>query len=195
MDRSCYYWNRAVFSAIFLIPAFCIANESINAYFVLTFFSGCFASFNFPIVVDMTLHVISPSVRSTASGIQKFVAEGFGDALSPSLIGLITDELNKQYKAQYIGSDAELNYLALRNAMWIIIASAFISSVAFFCTATFVEKDRKKVYASNLRNNEFIEKHTSSGSNLSVRLNDYDPCNRKSTYDVVLHNNAIISTY
>ena len=78
-------------AGILLFTSIWSSSTSISTSLILMFIGLTFASMNWEVVVDMTLYVVPPSLRSTATGIQTAMAHGLGDAISPYVVGLIAD--------------------------------------------------------------------------------------------------------
>ena len=58
-------------------------------------FSGLLLNCNWSVVSDMTLYIVIPPRRSFASATQILFSHLLGDALSPYLIGVISDAIRK----------------------------------------------------------------------------------------------------
>ena len=58
-------------------------------------FSGLLLNCNWSVVSDMTLYIVIPPRRSFASATQILFSHLLGDAISPYLIGVISDAIRK----------------------------------------------------------------------------------------------------
>ena len=134
------------------IPFILIAHISIKGSLALMFCMSFFMSLTFGITVDMSLYVIKPKVRSTSTGIEMLVAHGFGDAISPYIIGAIADYMGTYYRESGIYQHREeINYSALRDASWITVVTLFISGIFFLISAKFVVSDKRNAETFEIR--------------------------------------------
>ena len=143
-------------ASIFLFVGFLTASSSILTSLVLIFFGTTFACLNWAVVVDMTLYVVPPPLRSTATGLQTAIAHGFGDAGSPYIVGLIADALKERSDTNIPGhinstmscstnqDDAMSEFSSMQGALWITIAMACLSGMIFMLIAKFVVADKKR---------------------------------------------------
>ena len=80
------------------------------------------------------------------------VAHGFGDAISPYIIGAIADYMATYYRESGIYQHREeINYHALRDASWITVVTLFISGIFFLISAKFVVSDRRNAETYEIR--------------------------------------------
>ena len=98
-----------LFAGFFVFGGYWSASSSILMALILMFIGTTFACLNWAVVVDMTLYVVPPPLRSTATGIQTAIAHGFGDAGSPYVIGLIADSL-RQVKNNEMSTQDQGNF-------------------------------------------------------------------------------------
>ncbi|XP_048374048.1 protein spinster homolog 1 isoform X1 [Sphaerodactylus townsendi] len=82
-------------SAPFLFLAVVSAQGSIVATYVFIFIGETLLSLNWAIVADILLYVVIPTRRSTAEAFQIVLSHLLGDAGSPALIGLISDQIQR----------------------------------------------------------------------------------------------------
>ncbi|CAG0885459.1 unnamed protein product [Cyprideis torosa] len=84
-------------SAPLLLAASFVASTSTVLSFVLIFFGELALNMNWAIVADILLYVVIPTRRSTAEAFQILISHMFGDAGSPYLIGIISDQLKPKF--------------------------------------------------------------------------------------------------
>merc|ERR1719222_1129459 len=80
-------------SAVFLTLGMLLCESNIVATFAFIFIGEVSLNLNWSIVADILLYVVTPTCRSTAEAVQILLSHTFGDAVSPYLIGLISDGL------------------------------------------------------------------------------------------------------
>ncbi|XP_017293808.1 protein spinster homolog 1 isoform X1 [Kryptolebias marmoratus] len=124
-------------SAPFLFLANAFAETSTAATYVFIFFGETFLSMNWAIVADILLYVVVPTRRSTAEALQILVSHLFGDAISPYLIGRISDSMRKY--DSYLWQFRSLQFSLMLCSFVGVVGGAF-----FLATAMFIEKDRSR---------------------------------------------------
>lgn len=68
-----------------------LAEFNTQSAYAVVFFGQCFLNLNWSIVSDIILYIIIPTRRSLAQAFQILFSHAFGDALSPYLIGVVSD--------------------------------------------------------------------------------------------------------
>lgn len=126
-------------SAPFLYLALVCAVTSITATYVFVFFGEVFLSLNWALVADIVLYVVIPTRRATASAIQIVLSHLLGDAGSPYIIGVISDQIRAVRPDSYLSEFRSLEYSLMICSFISVIGGAF-----FLATAVFIESDRKK---------------------------------------------------
>ena len=100
----------------------------------------------------MSLYVIQPKVRSTSTGIEMLVGHGFGDAVSPYIVGAIAEYMKTYYQESGIyQTKEERDYYAMKDALWITVVALFISGIFFLISAKFVVSDRRNAEMYEIR--------------------------------------------
>ncbi|KOX71382.1 Protein spinster [Melipona quadrifasciata] len=132
-----------------------IANTNSVVCYILIFFGQLSLNLNWSIVADMLLYVVIPTRRSTAEAFQILIAHAFGDAGSPYLIGLLSEELktvlsdlSMDGKVKHVTSKAEdalIEFRSLQYAMFLTMFVAVLGSLFFFLTALYIQKDKALV--------------------------------------------------
>ncbi|KAJ1124884.1 hypothetical protein NDU88_003331 [Pleurodeles waltl] len=142
-------------SSPFLFLAVACAGSSTVATYVFIFIGELLLSMNWAIVADILLYVVIPTRRSTAEAFQIVISHLLGDATSPYLIGLISDQIRKGKPTSYLWEFRSLQYALMLCAFVGVIGGAF-----FLATAVFIEKDRTKAeqYARGLIQEEEEER-------------------------------------
>ncbi|XP_077475299.1 protein spinster homolog 1 [Stigmatopora argus] len=125
-------------SAPFLYLAIILAQASTVATYVFIFLGETFLSMNWAIVADILLYVVVPTRRSTAESLQIVVSHLLGDAVSPYLIGVVSDTLR---------GDTDSFLWRFRSLQRSLLLCAFVSvggGAFFLATALFIENDRRR---------------------------------------------------
>ncbi|KAM8960041.1 protein spinster homolog 1 [Pelodytes ibericus] len=127
-----------LFSSPFLFLAVSFADSSLIATYAFIFIGETLLSLNWAIVADILLYVVIPTRRSTAESLQIVVSHLLGDAGSPYLIGVISDQIRKGKPDSYLLQFRSLGYALMICAFVGVIGGGF-----FLATALFIQKDRK----------------------------------------------------
>ena len=80
-------------SALFLTLGIILCDSHVVLALVLIFLGEVSLNLNWSIVADMVLYVVKPTCRGTAEALQILLSHALGDAGSPYLIGLLSDEI------------------------------------------------------------------------------------------------------
>ncbi|XP_051987963.1 protein spinster homolog 1-like [Xyrauchen texanus] len=122
-------------AAPFLYLSIMFAQASTAATYVFIFFGETFLSMNWAIVADILLYVVIPTRRSTAEAFQIVLSHLLGDAISPYLIGVVSDSLKK--------SDSYMwEFRSLQMSLLLCSFVAVGGGAFFLATALFIEQDR-----------------------------------------------------
>ncbi|XP_077068382.1 protein spinster homolog 1 [Siphateles boraxobius] len=123
-------------SAPFLYLSIMFAQASTAATYVFIFLGETFLSMNWAIVADILLYVVIPTRRSTAEAFQIVLSHLLGDAISPYLIGVVSDSIKK--------SDSYMwEFRSLQMSLLLCSFVAVVGGAFFLATALFIEKDRE----------------------------------------------------
>lgn len=139
----------------FIFFALLISEYHIVVTWVLIFLGETLLCLNWAIVADILLYTVIPTRRSLAESFQIVVSHLFGDAGSPYIVGLISDNLAKKYP-EHIQNSYFVQFVTLRNALYMTSFVSVLGAAAFLATAIFVEKDKARV--DNLIRDEKILK-------------------------------------
>ncbi|XP_075181522.1 protein spinster homolog 1-like [Anomaloglossus baeobatrachus] len=126
-------------STIFLFVAFYLANISLVATYVLIFIGDILLMMNFSISADVRLYVVSPARRSTAQAMSMMISHLLGDAISPLIIGEISNLTKRQNPNSALWSFHSLQYALMACAFVVTLGGGF-----FLLSSFFIEKDREK---------------------------------------------------
>uniref|UniRef100_A0A914WNV7 Uncharacterized protein n=1 Tax=Plectus sambesii TaxID=2011161 RepID=A0A914WNV7_9BILA len=122
----------------FMFAALQLFAPLIVVAWVSVFLAVTMMCLNWAIIVDVLLYVIVPTRRATASAIQIMFSHLFGDAISPYIIGVVSDGLR--------GSDnsAEAHYYSLQHAFYIPTFVLIISGAFFLVSSFYIVEDRRR---------------------------------------------------
>ncbi|XP_065571433.1 protein spinster-like [Artemia franciscana] len=148
-------------SAPLILAGLLVADTYTNLCFVLIFFGQVFLNMNWSIATDIKLYVVVPTRRSTASALQIFTGKALGDAISPYLIGLISDTMKPVIQPKFeeslklnplpIGQNSslllntEVNFLSLQYASYVAIVVQVLGGFFFVAASLFLLQDKSKV--------------------------------------------------
>uniref|UniRef100_A0A672RMS0 Protein spinster homolog 1 n=1 Tax=Sinocyclocheilus grahami TaxID=75366 RepID=A0A672RMS0_SINGR len=122
-------------AAPFLYLSIMFAQASTVATYVFIFLGETFLSMNWAVVADMLLYVVIPTRRSTAEAFQIVLSHLLGDAISPYLIGVVSDSIKK--------SDSYMwEFRSLQMSLLLCSFVAVGGGAFFLATALFIEQDR-----------------------------------------------------
>lgn len=147
-----------VISCVPLIFLGCsIAHKQNDIALTLIFFGEVFLCMNWAIVADMLLYIVIPTRRSMAGAVQILFSHMLGDAVSPYLIGIVSDAYLKD-KLLTI----ENNYLGLLYALYITCFVLVFGGVCFLMTTFYIVEDRencKKITSGEERDSLFSQQY------------------------------------
>lgn len=124
-------------SAPFLYLAIVFAQASTIATYVFIFLGETFLSMNWAIVADILLYVVVPTRRATAESFQIVLSHLLGDAGSPYLIGVLSDNLR----------EADSYLWQFRSLQLSLLLCSFVAVAGggfFLATALFIKGDRDR---------------------------------------------------
>ncbi|CAL4125981.1 unnamed protein product, partial [Meganyctiphanes norvegica] len=78
----------------FISAAMYLSEFNTKAAYAVVFFGQVFLNLNWSIVSDIVLYIIIPTRRSSAEAFQILFSHAFGDAISPYLVGVVSDAFN-----------------------------------------------------------------------------------------------------
>ena len=112
------------------------------ATWVLAFIGMVGNSTNWALQVKMTMETCVPRRRATANAMQLLLGHALGDAISPILIGGISDSLSSY--PQTIADD----FTSLKYAIFVCPLASIIGAFGFLAAANHIEQDKKFVMSN-----------------------------------------------
>lgn len=99
------------------------------------------------VVVDMTIYVISPSRRGSASALHLMLTHALGEAGAPYMVGLLVDGLKEGVKEQHAEGTCRqvIDYYSFQYAMYLPIALLFLGGLLFLLACRWVVRDKQAV--------------------------------------------------
>ncbi|NWI87754.1 SPNS3 protein, partial [Pitta sordida] len=126
-------------SALFLYAALMVAQTNILSTFIFLALGELFLSVNWAVVTDILLYVVTPRRQSTAIALQILVSHLLGDAISPYLIGVISNAIQARSTPSFQGSFQSMQYSFAICAFIGVFGGAF-----FLLTSLHITEDRKE---------------------------------------------------
>uniref|UniRef100_A0A665UZB0 Protein spinster homolog 3-like n=1 Tax=Echeneis naucrates TaxID=173247 RepID=A0A665UZB0_ECHNA len=117
-----------------------VASESIAASYVFIFFGELLLSLNWAVIADILLYVVIPTRRATAEALQITFGHLLGDAISPYLIGMISDAIRKTKPETH-----EWSFQSLKYSLLICPCVGILGGVFFLMSSRYISEDRKAV--------------------------------------------------
>uniref|UniRef100_A0A0N5A1L1 MFS domain-containing protein n=1 Tax=Parastrongyloides trichosuri TaxID=131310 RepID=A0A0N5A1L1_PARTI len=137
---------------------------------ILCFIGITSMCFNWSINSDMLMYTVTSNRRATATAFQTLVSHAFGDAISPYVIGMISDAISGDK------TDPATKFHSLQYAFF--LPNIFcVFSGAFFLLSTFhVEKDKQNVIIlSNYEDLEHINEMERENDDMIVSVREELP--------------------
>ncbi|XP_059173446.1 protein spinster homolog 1-like isoform X1 [Physella acuta] len=124
----------------FLFFALVLSRYSTPATWVLIFIGETALCLNWAVTADILLYVVIPTRRSLAESGQILMSHAFGDAISPYVIGQITDVLASGYRDPALPS---AQFTSMQNALYLTTFISVLGGAFYLATALFIERDKK----------------------------------------------------
>ncbi|CAL1542899.1 unnamed protein product [Lymnaea stagnalis] len=124
----------------FLFFALLVSRYNTAATWVLIFVGETLLCLNWAVTADILLYVVIPTRRSLAESGQILLSHALGDAVSPSIIGQITDSLASTYANPEFPS---VQYTSMQTALYVTTFICVLGGAFYLATALFVEQDKK----------------------------------------------------
>lgn len=161
-----------ILSAPFLLAGVQLPLVSLTAAWVCIFFANVCACLMWTLIGDMTLYVTLPDRRSTANAVMILTAHLFGDAGSPYLVGVLSDELTSARPDTYLDK-----CLAMRQAMYITLFACIIAGGGFLFASLYIVEDKENVdkFLKGSGSSASTRTTSSSDSKGSIPLKDQSP--------------------
>ncbi|RUS73015.1 hypothetical protein EGW08_019221 [Elysia chlorotica] len=108
---------------------------------ILIFLGETMLCLNWAVTADILLYVVIPTRRSLAESGQILVSHAFGDAISPYIIGTISDALASKEVDPHRPA---VQFPAMQTALYLTTFICVFGGAFYLATALFVEKDKKR---------------------------------------------------
>ncbi|XP_071791052.1 protein spinster homolog 1-like [Asterias amurensis] len=129
-------------SAPFLYFGFICAQNHVTVAWVCVFFGETCLFLNWALVPDILMYVLIPVRRSTGNGMQMLSSHLLGDALSPLIIGAVSDKI----RGGMANPDTDMSHFT--SLSYSVLITTFISVIGggfFLASSLFVEEDKQKM--------------------------------------------------
>lgn len=147
----------------FLFLAIVVAQyRQLYVAWMFVFLAEFFLCLNWAPVAAMLLYTIVPARRSTAEAIQILISHLFGDAVSPTIVGGISDSVYSwigQYKGEKYGKAISMEF-----ALFTTVFMCVLGGGAFLISTLTVERDRRAVELYTVKQNSRIQRRGTSDS-------------------------------
>lgn len=97
---------------------------------------------NWALIPDILLYILIPTRRSTGNAMQMLMSHLFGDALSPWIIGFISDRIRDGMSGPSTIHD---QYYSLVYSLYIGVFVTVLGGGAFLATALYIQENKKRV--------------------------------------------------
>ncbi|XP_072163586.1 protein spinster homolog 1-like [Diadema setosum] len=128
--------------APFLFIALELSDISVGITWTFVFIAETLICLNWALVPDILLAVLIPTRRSTGNAIQMLISHLCGDALSPWLVGAISDRIRDGFEDH---SSYEAKYTSLIYALFSTCFVMVLGGGFFLFNALYYEQDKKRV--------------------------------------------------
>ncbi|GFO44363.1 hypothetical protein PoB_007086800 [Plakobranchus ocellatus] len=108
---------------------------------ILIFLGETMLCLNWAVTADILLYVIIPTRRSLAESVQILISHALGDAISPYIIGQISDSLASK---SVDPARPAVQFPALQTSLYLTTFVCVFGGAFYLAVALFVEKDKKK---------------------------------------------------
>ena len=175
---------------------------SINGGWVLLFVVKFFLSQALVSLASITFYVVVPERRSSAKAFQLFTLHLLGDAISPTIIGVVSDHLQPHF--HNVDEDYR-QAISLQYALFLTLFMSVLGSVFFLWASLTVVQDRRAVEQytnqcarvgcneyggtspTSVQDKQVVEQYTNHGTRVDCDENDGTSDNMH-TFEI--HNNA-----
>ncbi|XP_032517227.1 protein spinster isoform X2 [Danaus plexippus] len=112
--------------------------------YLLVFLGMLTLNLTWSVVADIVLYVVIPPRRSTAEAFQILISHMFGDAGSPYLVGVISENL-KRSLSPFEEPSNSVKFRSLQYALFITCFVEVIGGIFFLLTAIYIVRDKLRV--------------------------------------------------
>lgn len=123
----------------FLFCGAVLSQYSTPAAYVLIFVGETMLCLTWAIVADILMYVVIPTRRATAAAVQILLSHALGDAGSPYLIGMVSDEIALMWPKSDLAEFHSLQY-----ALFITCFVNVLGGFSFLVTSWHVIKDKQE---------------------------------------------------
>ncbi|BHF60870.1 Protein spinster 3 [Sparganum proliferum] len=138
---------------------------------------------NWALVADMTMSVVIPTRRATASALQMVLSHSLGDAISPLIIGTIAD-------AQAHSDSLEWRYLGMQRSLFLTVFVCVVAGFLLLLSSWYLEAAKERVHfiieASRLQCLEVEDTSTQADTDVNVVSTSWQTLNTQSTCAAVV---------
>jgi len=124
----------------FMLAAIVIAEHSVVLVWVLIAIAETCLCMNWAIVADILFYIVIPTRRSTAEAFQILVSHLFGDAGSPTLIGVISDSFQKNQT----DTSVRAKFVALQSSLYSTVVVCVLGGIFFIACSSYIVQDKKR---------------------------------------------------
>jgi len=171
-----------------IFAALYISDQSVLWAFILMFIGQVFLNMNWAVVVDISLYVVIPLRRSTAEAFQLMASHAFGEAGSPYLTGVISEDgfksrldntTHSHYNSSVLMSENEKDFVSMQKALYFSLGFELLGAALFLLTGLFVVSDRAKAEEAERKETEkFAMKPSPPSRHASTDFNPQSSSNR-----------------
>ncbi|GFY43429.1 protein spinster homolog 1 [Trichonephila inaurata madagascariensis] len=127
-----------LFAVPFVFAACIIAASNIPLSYALIFFGVTLLCMNWVLVADIVLYVVMPRRRSMAEAIQITLSHALGDAISPYIVGCLSDALSN-------GDDSPIvKFTSKQYALFLPVFILVVGAACFFINSFYVVEDKER---------------------------------------------------
>merc|ERR550534_231737 len=124
----------------FMLAAIVIAEHSVVLVWVLIAIAETCLCMNWAVVADILFYIVIPTRRSTAEAFQILVSHLFGDAGSPTLIGVISDSFQKNQT----DTSVRAKFVALQSSLYSTVVVCVLGGIFFIACSSYIVQDKKR---------------------------------------------------
>eukprot|EP00057_Strongylocentrotus_purpuratus_P001924 XP_003723489.1 PREDICTED: protein spinster homolog 1 isoform X1 [Strongylocentrotus purpuratus] len=129
-------------SAPFLFIALEVSDQQVGITWTFVFIAETLICLNWALVPDILLAVLIPTRRSTGNAIQMLISHLLGDALSPWLVGAVSDSIRNSHEDS---ESTEAKYTSLIFSLYTTCYVTVLGGGFFLWTALYFADDKKRV--------------------------------------------------
>ncbi|PIK46631.1 hypothetical protein BSL78_16496 [Apostichopus japonicus] len=128
--------------APFLFLGILVADQNVTVAWIFILFSETLLFLNWALIPDILLYILIPTRRATGNAVQMLMSHLLGDALSPWIVGFVSDRIRENMSAP---SSIHDQYYSLVYALYIGGFITVLGGGAFLATSLYIEAAKKRV--------------------------------------------------